>query len=44
MHNFDDKLKISASARASIGVYNIKSDFDQLNESINKCKKIFDLK
>ena len=39
-----DKLKISASARASIGVYNIKSDFDQLNESINKCKKIFDLK
>ena len=39
-----DKLEIPASARASIGVYNIKSDFDQLNESINKCKKIFDLK
>jgi hypothetical protein len=25
-------------------VYNTKEDFDQLNESINKCKKIFDLK
>ena len=39
-----DKLEIPASARASVGVYNTKSDFDQLNESINKCKKIFDLK
>ena len=39
-----DKLDIAASARASLGVYNTKSDFDQLNESINKCKKIFDLK
>ena len=39
-----DKLEIPASARASIGVYNTKDDFDQLNESINKCKKIFGLK
>ena len=39
-----DKLGIPASARASIGVYNSKEDFDKLNESINKCKKIFDLK
>ena len=39
-----DKLEIPASARASVGVYNTKEDFDQLNESINKCKKIFDLK
>ena len=39
-----DKLGIPASARASIGIYNTKEDFDQLNESINKCKKIFNLK
>ena len=39
-----DKLGISASARASIGIYNTKEDFDQLNESINKCKKIFEIK
>ena len=38
-----DKLNIPASARASIGVYNTKDDLDQLNESINKCKKIFNL-
>ena len=36
-----DKLEIPASARASVGVYNIKEDFDKLNESINKCKKVF---
>ncbi len=39
-----EKLGLAATARASLGVYNIKSDFDQLNNSINKCKKIFDLK
>ena len=38
-----DKLEIPASARASVGIYNTKDDFDQLNESINKCKKIFGL-
>ena len=36
-----EKLGISASARASLGVYNTKDDIDKLNESINKCKKIF---
>ena len=36
-----DKLGISASARASIGVYNNKEDIDVLCESINKCKKVF---
>ena len=35
--------EIPASARASVGVYNTKEDFDKLNESINKCKKIFNL-
>ena len=38
------KLNITASARASLGIYNTKEDLDKLNESINKCKKIFDLK
>jgi len=38
-----DKLGISASARASLGVYNTKNDLDQLNSSINNCKKIFNL-
>ena len=39
-----EKLGLAATARASLGVYNVKGDFDQLNDSINKCKKIFDLK
>ena len=38
-----DKLGITASARASLGVYNTKDDLDQLNSSINNCKKIFNL-
>tara|TARA_B100001741_G_scaffold307085_2_gene301455 strand:- start:119 stop:661 length:543 start_codon:yes stop_codon:yes gene_type:complete len=37
-----DKLGLVATARASIGVYNTKDDLDQLNLSINKCKKIFE--
>ena len=41
---FHDKLGLTASARASLGVYNTKDDFDKLNSSINKCKKIFELK
>tara|TARA_B100000686_G_scaffold120916_1_gene127941 strand:- start:6411 stop:7631 length:1221 start_codon:yes stop_codon:yes gene_type:complete len=39
-----EKLGIAATARASFGVYNTKEDIDQLNISINKCKKIFNLK
>ena len=39
-----DKLDIAASARASLGVYNTKDDLDKLNSSINKCKKIFEIK
>ena len=39
-----DKLKISASARASFGVYNTKEDIEKLNSSINNCKKIFNSK
>ena len=39
-----DKLGLAATARASFGVYNTKDDIDQLSESLNKCKKIFNLK
>ena len=38
-----DKVGIPASARASLGVYNTKEYLDQLNSSINNCKKIFNL-
>ena len=37
------KLNLTASARASVGIYNTKEDFEKLNESINKCKKVFDI-
>ena len=40
---FHDKLNLPATARASFGVYNTKDDIDKLDESINKCKKIFNL-
>ena len=38
-----EKIGISASARASLGVYNTKEDMDILCESINKCKKVFNI-
>ena len=38
-----DKLGISASARASLGVYNTKEDMDVLCESIKKCLKVFEV-
>ncbi len=36
-----DKLKIPATARASIGIYNTKEDIDILCDSIDNCKKVF---
>ncbi len=36
-----EKLGLPATARASLGVYNVKEDLDKLNESLKKCKKIF---
>ena len=36
-----DKLGISATARASLGVYNSKEYIDKLSDAINNCKKIF---
>ena len=39
-----ETLGMVATARASLGIYNTKEDIDRLNSSINKCKKIFNLK
>ena len=40
---FHDKIGISATARASIGVYNSKEDIDILCNAINNCKKVFNI-
>jgi cysteine desulfurase/selenocysteine lyase len=37
-----EKLNLTATARASIGVYNNKDDIDILCKAIDNCKKIFD--
>jgi len=39
-----EKLNLTATARASIGVYNTKDDIDILCKAIENCRKIFDLK
>jgi cysteine desulfurase/selenocysteine lyase len=36
-----DKLGLSATARASIGVYNTKEDIDKLFDAIKNCQKVF---
>jgi len=36
-----EKLGLSATARASIGVYNDKEDIDKLSEAIKNCQKVF---
>ena len=36
-----DKMGLSASARASLGIYNSKEDIDILSNAIKKCNKIF---
>jgi len=36
-----EKLGLSATARASIGVYNDKDDIDKLSEAIKNCQKVF---
>jgi len=41
---FHEKMNLTATARASIGVYNTKEDIDVLCNSIKNCRKIFDLK
>ena len=39
-----EKLNLTATARASIGIYNTKDDIDMLCKAIENCRKIFDLK
>ena len=39
-----ERLNLSATARASIGVYNTKEDIDVLCKAIENCKKVFQLK
>jgi len=41
---FHEKMNLTATARASIGVYNTKEDIDMLCKAIENCRKIFDLK
>ena len=38
------KLNLSATARASIGIYNTKEDIDILCKAIENCRKVFELK
>jgi len=39
-----ERLNLSATARASIGVYNTKEDIDILCKAIENCRKVFGLK
>ena len=38
-----EKMGISASARASLGIYNSKDDIDALSNAIKKCNKVFNI-
>ncbi len=38
------RLNLSATARASIGIYNTKEDIDILCKALENCRKIFELK
>ncbi len=39
-----EKLNLSATARASLGVYNTKEDIDVLCKAIENCRKVFESK
>ena len=41
---FHEKMNLTATARASIGVYNTRDDIDMLCKAIENCRKVFDLK
>jgi cysteine desulfurase/selenocysteine lyase len=41
---FHEKMNLTATARASIGVYNTKEDIDILCKAIENCRTIFDSK
>ena len=38
-----EKIGVSATARASLGIYNDKDDIDVLDSSIKKCRKVFNI-
>jgi len=38
-----EKLGVSATARASLGIYNSKDDIDILCQAVEKCKKVFNI-
>ena len=38
-----EKMGVSATARASLGIYNTKEDIDVLDEGITRCKKVFNI-
>ena len=39
-----ERFNLSATARASIGIYNTKEDINVLCKAIEKCRKVFELK
>jgi len=39
-----ERLNLTATARASIGIYNTKEDIDVLCKAIENCRKVFELK
>ncbi len=39
-----ERLNLTATARASLGVYNTKEDIDVLCKAIQNCRKVFELK
>ena len=39
-----ERLNLTATARASIGIYNTKEDIDILCKAIENCRKVFELK
>jgi len=39
-----ERLNLTATARASIGIYNTKEDIDILCKAIENCRKVLDLK
>tara|TARA_B100000029_G_scaffold170411_1_gene166694 strand:- start:2334 stop:3554 length:1221 start_codon:yes stop_codon:yes gene_type:complete len=41
---FHEKMNLTATARASIGVYNTQEDIDILCKAVENCRKIFNLK
>jgi len=39
-----ERLKLNATARVSVGIYNTKEDIDLLCKALENCRKVFDLK